>query len=147
MKTPVLLAVSGTADDFAPLFSAAAAAGVRFGWLALDVPLEPPAALQSLPLRAAFRAVAVGSGRSIAVKPMKGKAVLRDLLREHFLGAEVVFVSGSDLYPRLSPEARRAESPREIAWHLAESATASRVYTTVELLVRLRKPALRWKAD
>ena len=72
------------------------------------------------------------------MKPMKGKAVLRDLLREHFLGADVVLVAGLDLFPRLTA---RGDGP----WHLVESATASRIYTTDELLVRLRKPALRWK--
>ena len=74
------------------------------------------------------------------MKPMKGKAVLRDLLREHFLGADVVLVAGLELFPRLTP---RGDGP----WSLVESATASRVYTTEELLVRLRKPALRWKKD
>jgi len=141
VKTPVLLAVSTAADDFAPLFEAAAAAGVRFGWLAFNAPVEPPPALQSPTLLAAFRAVAVGNLRSIAMKPMKGAPVLRDLLREHFLGADVVLVAGLDLYPRLTPQARSGE----ITWHLAESATAGRVYSTAELLVRLRKPALRWK--
>jgi hypothetical protein len=137
VKTPVLLAVTPDAEDFAALFAAAAAAGLRLGWLALDVEIQPPPVLSARPLLAAFRAVAVGESRSIAIKPMKGKAVLRDLLREHFLGADVVLVAGSELFPRLSP--------RDGGWHLAESATAARVYTTDELLVRLRKPALRWK--
>lgn len=141
MRTPVLLAVDSNADDFAPLFKAATAAGVRIGWLVFDAPVEPPPALQSPPLLEAFRAVAVGNLRSIALKPMKGKPVLRDLLREHFLGADVVLVAGLDLYPRLTPRPDDGEG----AWHLAESVTAGRVYSTAELLVRLRKPALRWK--
>jgi len=141
VKTPVLLAVSTTADDFAPLFKAATAAGVRIGWLAFNAPIDAPPVLQAPPLLAAFRAVAVGNQLSIAMKPMKGAPVLRDLLREHFLGADVVLVAGLDLYPRLTPQARSGE----IAWHLAESASAGRAYTLDELLVRLRKPALRWK--
>ena len=89
MKTPVLLCVDGPAEQFASLFAAAKAAGLRFGWLVLNAPVDPPPPLQAPPLLEAFRAVAVGDGRSIAMKPMKGKAVLRDLLREHFLGADV----------------------------------------------------------
>src|SRR6188768_905588 len=130
MKTPVLLAVDGPAERFAPLFAAAKAAGLRVGWLVMNAKVDPPPPLQAPPLLEAFRAVAVGEGRSIAMKPMKGKAVLRDLLREHFLGADVVLVSGLELFPRLTP---RGEGP----WHLAESATAGRAYTTEELLVRL----------
>ncbi len=139
MKTPVLLAVASPAAEFAPLFAAAPNAGLRIGWLALDASVEPPAALQSPPLLKAFRAVAVGDLRSIAMKPMKGKPVLRDLLREYFLGADVVLIAGLDLYPRLAP--------RDGAWHLAESATAGRVYTLEELFVHLRKPALRWRKE
>jgi len=139
MKTPVLLAVDGPAEAYAPLFSAAKEAGLRIGWLAMNAPVDPPPPLQAPPLLEAFRAVAVGEGRSIAMKPMKGRAILRDLLREHFLGADVVLVTGLALVPRLAA--------RESGWHLTESATASRVYTTEELLVRLRKPSLRWKKD
>lgn len=140
MKTPVLLAVDGPAEEFAALFAAARVAGLRFGWLALNASVDPPPPLQAPPLLDAFRAVAVGDGRSIAMKPMKGKAVLRDLLREHFLGADVVLVAGLDLFPRL---AALGEGP----WKLEESATASRSYSTEELLVRLRQPALRWQKD
>ena len=140
MKTPVLLAVDGPAEEFAPLFAAAKAAGLRVGWLALNASVDPPPPLQAPPLLEAFRAVAVGDGRSVAVKPMKGKAVLRDLLREHFLGADVVLVAGLELFPRLTA---RGEGP----WKLEENATASRLYSTDELLVRLRKPALRWKSS
>ena len=140
MKTPVLLAVDGAAEAYAPLFAAAKAAGVRVGWLAWNVQVDPPPPLQAPPLLEAFRAVAVGDGRSLAMKPMQGKAVLRDLLREHFLGADVVLVAGLELFPRLTA---RGKGP----WKLEESATASRLYSTDELLVRLRKPALRWKSS
>ncbi|MEZ5314370.1 MAG: hypothetical protein R2862_12400 [Thermoanaerobaculia bacterium] len=39
---------------------------------------------------------------TIAAKPRKGPAVLRDLVREHFLGVDVVLVRGLDLFPRLA---------------------------------------------
>lgn len=140
MKTPVLLCVDGPAEQFASLFAAAKAAGLRCGWLVLNAPVDPPPPLQEPALLEVFRAVAVGDGRSIAVKPMKGKPVLRDLLREHFLGADVVLVAGLALFPRLTAR-------EEGAWNLAESATASRLCTTADLLVRLRKPVLRWKTE
>ncbi len=140
MKAPVLLAVNVPAEEFAQLFAAAKATGLRIGWLAMNATIDPPPPLQAPPLLEAFRAVAVGNGRSVSVKPMKGKAVLRDLLREYFLGADVVLVAGLELFPRLTP---RRDGP----WNLVESATTSRVYTTEELLVRLRKPALRWKKE
>ena len=112
---------------------------MRVGWLAMNASVDPPPPLQAPPLLEAFRAVAVGEARAVSLKPMKGKAVLRDLLREYFLGADVVLVAGLALFPRLVAQ--------ESGWHLAESTTASRAYTTEELLVRLRKPALRWKKD
>ena len=138
MKAPVLLAVEEPAEAYAALFAAAKAAGIRLGWLAMNAEVAAPPPLQAPPLLDAFRAVAVGDGRSLAMKPMKGKPVLRDLLREHFLGADVVLVCGLELFPRLTA---RGEGP----WKLEESATASRLCTTEELFVRLRKPALRWQ--
>lgn len=138
MKAPVLLAVDGPAEAYAALIEAATAAGVRIGWLVFDAVVDLPQPLASPALASVSRAVAVGAGRSIAVKPMRGQAVLRDLLREHFLGADVVLVAGSDLHPRLA-------SRGPDTWELSESLTASRSLSTQELLVRLRKPALRWK--
>jgi hypothetical protein len=138
MKAPVLIAVDRPAEEFAPLFAAAKAAGLRVGWLAMNAPFDPPPPLQAPPLVEVFRAVAVGDGRSISLKPMKGRPVLRDLLREHFLGADVVLVAGLELFPRLTARG-------DGRWNLVESATASRTFATEELLVRLRKPALRWK--
>lgn len=140
MKAPVLLAVAGEAEALAPLFLGAKAAGLRIGWLAMNAQVDPPPPLTAPPLLEAFRAVAVGNLRSVAMKPMKGMPVLRDLLREHFLGADVVLVAGLELFPRLTARG-------DGSWHLVESAAASRSYTTEELFVRLRKPALRWKKD
>ncbi len=95
MKAPVLVAVDGPAEAYVALIEAATAAGVRIGWLVFDAVVDLPLPLASPALASVSRAVAVGAGRSIAVKPMRGQAVLRDLLREHFLGADVVLVAGS----------------------------------------------------
>ena len=62
MKAPVLIAVDRPAEEFAPLFTAAKAAGLRIGWLAMNASVDPPPPLRAPPLLAAFRAVAVGDG-------------------------------------------------------------------------------------
>lgn len=134
MKSPVLIVVEGDGSAFAALFAAAEERGLRFGWLELDSPVEAPAALA--PFAGAFRAVAVGSVQSVAVKPRKGPAVLRDLLREHFLGADVVLVRGLDAFPRLTSDGK--------SWKLSESSAVERQLTLEELLSRLRAPAMRW---
>lgn len=136
MNSPVLLAVVGEAVAFEPLFVAARERGVRLGWLELDSAAFPPPTLAFAPLAGAFRAVAVGNRTSIAVKPMKGSPVLRDLLREHFLGADVVLIKGMDLFPKLT----RGDT----GWCLTESATVESRVTLEELFARLRKPAMRW---
>ena len=87
MKTPVLLCVDSPAEAFASLFAAAKVAGMRIGWLAMNAQVEPPLPLQAPPLLEAFRAVAVGNGRSISLKPMKGQAVLRDFKTKVNFGA------------------------------------------------------------
>lgn len=136
MKSPVLLAILGEASDFAALFAAARERGVRIGWLELESAAAPPATLAFAPAAGAFRAVAVGDRISVAVKPMKGAPVLRDLVREHFLGADVVLVKGVDLFPKLRPG--------DGGWKLTESPTNERRLSLDELFARMRKPELRW---
>lgn len=136
---PVLLAVAGEAVDLEPLFAAARERAIRVGWLELDSDALPPPSLAGAPLSGAFRVVAIGNLRSIAVKAMKGPPVLRDVLREHFLGADVVLVRGLDLFPQLIREGD--------AWRLRESAARERRMSLEELLTRLRKPAMRWRRE
>jgi hypothetical protein len=135
LKSPHLLRVDDPPDRFAPLIAAARAEGLRVGWLeltnsedAVDVPeiLAPAAGLGVL------RAVAVGGGRTVAVKPLRGAPVLKDLLREHFLGCALVLIRGEVDAPRLAPdgEAWRVESPGE----------AARAYGTGQLVGALRSP-------
>ncbi len=97
MKRPHqhLLRVDGRADGFAPLIEAARAEGLRIGWLTLD-PVEPPPVLADAAGLGVLRAVSVGDGRTVAVKPIRGAPVLRDLLREHFRGCALVLVAGDD---------------------------------------------------
>jgi len=90
MKRIHLLRFDGDPFQLGPFVDALRADGGRAGWLDLasadPVPpsLVAPASLDFL------RAVAVGEQLTIAVKPMRGAPVQRDLLREHFrsIGAQ-----------------------------------------------------------
>jgi len=103
LKAPALVSVTGGPEAFAALFAAAEAAGVRVGWLEWRAPSGGDEALESAAGLGALRAVAVGDGRVQTEKRTRGAPVLRDLLREHFLGCAMVLVHGLDALPRLAP--------------------------------------------
>lgn len=136
MKAPHLLRVDDAPEPFAALIAAARAEGLRIGWLELG---PEPADLSPLPdvLRAAadqgvLRAVSVGGGRTVAVKPLRGEPVLKDLLREHFLGAALVLVRGEIDAPRLRSDGE--------GWRMAAPGEAEQALTTPQLLAKLRSP-------
>ena len=137
MKTPVLFSVSGNASDYAPLFAAARERGTKVGWLELDSVAMNSRTPAGPPFTSAFRTVEVSERWTVSTKPRKGPAVLRDLLREHFLGAAVVLVLGLDLFPKLVR--------RDDEWELEEAAGKKRRLSTEALLDRARKPVLRWR--
>jgi len=130
MKPPHLLRVDTGPEPFAPLLTAARAAGLRLGWLDLTESPSPPATLGHAAAQGAFRAVAAGPERTVIVKPRRGPFVLRDLLREHFRGCQAVLVRGALDAPLLTP--------RESAWHLALPSPLTQ--STEVLLNRLRHP-------
>jgi len=136
VKAPALVAVEAGPEAFATLFAAARAAGVRLGWLDLvaSAPQAPPE-LEAAAALGARRAVAVGGGRALAVKPLAGAAVLRDLLREHFLGCAVVLARGLEGWPRLEPEGE--------AFRLRYSADRERRLDATALLAELARPRHR----
>lgn len=136
MKLPALFAVDAPADVFAELFRAAKSAGLRCGWLELQSPSVVPPELEEAAAEGALRAVAVGGGRSVAVKPLAGPAVLRDLLREHFLGCAFVLVRGSEGFPRLAAAGD--------GWRLRSGLKSDRELSTGDLLAELRRP--KWRA-
>jgi hypothetical protein len=108
VKEPHLLRVDGGAEEFAPLAVDLAAAGMRLGWLELAAaaPGPLPGTLVAAAGLGVLRAVAVGPGLAVAVKPLRGAPVLRDLLREHFRGCRLVLVAGAGApgeLPRLGP--------------------------------------------
>lgn len=132
MKSPHLLRVDDAPDRFALLIEAARAEGLRIGWLDF-APAEPlPADLQAAAAAGVLRAVAVGGGRTVSVKPLQGEPVLRDLLREHFRGCVLVLVRGGIEAPHLRPAGD--------SWTVAVSEEAARSYRTEQLVAALRKP-------
>lgn len=136
MKAPHLLRVpadQGGPERYAGLFRAASEAGLRVGWLELGEAAPLPPGLEAAAGLGALRAVAVGSGRSVAVKPRKGAPVLRDLLREHFLGCALVLVHG-DPGDAEAPEllADGADGDR---WKVGDT-----LFDTEGLVAALRKP-------
>lgn len=132
MRSPHLLRAAGGPAAFAPLIAAARAAGLRVGWLQLAPPGPAPPALDEAAAAGVLRAVGVGEGRSVAVKPLAGPAVLRDLVREHFRGCALLLVDGPVEAPVLAPVAD--------AWRLETAGAPPRLLTTDGLLARLRRP-------
>jgi hypothetical protein len=133
VKFPHLLRVTDAPEVFAPLIEAARALGLRIGWLDLGEAVSPvPDALESAAALGTLRAVAVGEGRTVAVKPLRGATVLKDLLREHFRGCALVLVRGEVDAPRLEREGE--------GWTLFLPEGASRRRSTAELAESLRRP-------
>jgi hypothetical protein len=135
VKTPALVAVEQSADAFAALFAVAAERGVRVGWLDLGGVVEPPPPLSAAASAGAAKAVAVGAGAALAWKRRVGAPVLRDLLREQFLGYGVVLVAGRPGSPRLI-----AESGSTFRF---EAAGGSRHLDAAALLDELLRPRHR----
>ena len=134
MKSPHLLRVTEPPERFAPLIAAARDLGLRIGWLELGPAPDPlPPVLGTAADLGTLRAVAVGEGRAVSVKPLRGQPVLKDLLREHFLGCALVLVRGEVDAPTLEPD--EGES-----WRLTFPENASRRLTTSDLAASLRKP-------
>jgi hypothetical protein len=137
MKAPHLLAVEGSPERFAPLAAALGEAGLRLGWLdvsaATSSPLPP--ALEQAAALGVLRAVAVGGGRAVAVKPLKGAPVLRDLLREHFRGCAAVLVTGD-----VAAETPRLEPQGEGGYRITIPGEAARDLAPEDIARRLRRP-------
>jgi hypothetical protein len=134
MKSPHLLRIDDSPERFAPLVEAARALGLRVGWLELGaLPAPVPDSLETAARLGVLRAVSVGEGRTVAVKPLRGAPVLKDLLREHFQGCALVLVKGEVDAPSLQTE-------DGTSWRLALTGSASRLFSTAQLVTTLRKP-------
>src|SRR5690606_38684174 len=107
VRAPALVMVDAPPSAFAALFAAARARGERIGWLDWQAAPAPAGDLDAAAGLGALRAVAVGPGRTVAVKRLAGAPVLRDLVREHFLGCGVVLVRGRAGAPSIAPSGDR----------------------------------------
>lgn len=143
MKRIHLLRYDGDPADLAPLLDAARREDLRIGWL--DLPAEGPGPvppeLASASSTGAFRAVAVGPDRTVAVKAPGGPPVLRDLLREHFLGCTLVVVrvaEGSSLAGALGSVA--VLEAVEGGFRVRPPGEAGRISDASTLAARLRRP-------
>lgn len=133
MKAPHLLRVEDGPQRFAPLIEAARAEGLRVGWLDFGAPPVPmPEPMESAAGLGVLRAVSVGEGRTVAVKPVKGAPVLKDLLREHFLGCALVLVRGAVDAPHLRRDGEN--------WVIDAPDKAGQPLTTAQLAAKLRSP-------
>lgn len=133
MKSPHLLRVEEDPARFAPLIEAARTLGLRIGWLELDADSKPvPESLEIAASLGVLRAVSVGEGRTVAVKPLRGRPVLKDVLREHFQGCALVLVRGEIDAPALTIEGDD--------WIVQSPGAAARSYTVGQLAAALRQP-------
>lgn len=132
MKRVHLLRVEEAAPKYESLFRATAEAELRIGWLQLDKTGDSPPELESAAALGALRAVSVTSNRTVVVKPRRGKAVLEDLLREHFRGCALVLVHGPSDLPLL-----RALDDR---WEIYSGDAKIAELSTAHLVKSLRKP-------
>ncbi len=147
-----LLRVERPVVEFESLIAAARHEGERVGWL--ELPREAsgpvPESLSAAANAGVLRAVAAGGGRSVAVKPLRGEPVLRDLLREHFRGCRLVLVTGEIDAPLLEPtderraggaptEQRRAGGAPAEHWMVRTEDGSTTRWTTERLTAALRK--------
>jgi hypothetical protein len=134
-----LLRYQGEPTALEALFAAVRAEGLRAGWLQAD-PVRREEGPAGLAVEAgAFRAAAVAPGRVASVKRVAGPPVLRDLLREHFLGCALVVVrpggAGSALDAELAevptlelgPDGYRITAAGQAAHELSAEALAARL--------------------
>jgi hypothetical protein len=132
LKTPHLLRVEDEPESFSKLIEAARADGLRIGWLELAEVAPLPEVLASAAGLGLLRAVSAGGGRTVAVKPLRGEPVLKDLLREHFLGCALVLVRGAVDAPHLRPDGD--------GWMIDAPDKAGQPLTTAQLAGKIRSP-------
>jgi hypothetical protein len=142
MKRIHLLRYEGEPAALEALFEAIRAEGLRAGWLELDSQPGGEGPAGDAVEAGAFRAAAVVPGRVVSVKRVTGPPVLRDLLREHFLGCALVVVRPGGAGGGL--EAELAEAPALEAFggkfRVTPPGQSALDLAPEELAARLRRP-------
>lgn len=144
MKRIHLLRHDGSPDELGPLIEAAREAGLRVGWLDGGAGLAPEP-LAAAAGAGAFRSVAVAGDRAVAFKRLGGPPVLRDVLREHFLGCALVVVTEAGAGAFGAPAARElaeapAIEPAGGGYRVTAPGEAGRVFAPGAIAARLRRP-------
>ncbi|MEM6792791.1 MAG: hypothetical protein AAF725_02340 [Acidobacteriota bacterium] len=157
MKRIHALIVAHPPESFASLAEALGSRGERLGWLdwrpqaprpRLATEGDGPGAELEAAARPPFlRAVAVGCNGLVALKPVGGPPVLRDVLREHFRGCLAVLVRtgarASSLEAELESagfESARLEPSGDNLRYRVASTRAAGLWDPALLADRLRKP-------
>ena len=132
MRRVHLLRVAEEPRAFAPLLLAAAASGLRLGWLELAAPPALPEPLGTALLAGGARAVAVADSWTLAARPRRGAPRLRELVRQQFLGCAGVLVRGEVEAPLLAPSA-------DGSWLVTAGGEPARSFDTEHLVAALRQ--------
>jgi hypothetical protein len=133
VKRVHLLRVAAEPRAFAPLLLAAGASSLRVGWLELGDPPALPEPLRDALLAGGARAVAVAEGWTLAARPRRGAARLRELIRQQFLGCAAVLVRGEVDAPSLAPL-------DDGSWVVEAGKESERRLDTGQLVAALRQP-------
>lgn len=139
-----LLRVDQTMLEFAQLVAALRQDGRRVGWLEWSPGVRSNgSAVEKTPvpvLEAAeagvLRAVTVAPDHTVAVKPRRGAPILRDIVREHFRGCNLLLVHTTDDLP--IPRLEKTEKGWRIVPPDAEG--PGREWSTEDLVAALRRP-------
>lgn len=132
MRSPHILRVAEGPASFGALFRYLEEAGLRCGWLEYSETEAPPDLAAAAGL-GALRAVSVGRCGSVAVKPRRGAAVLKDLLRENFRGCALVLLRGEVAAPELAAG--------DQGCRLSFPDGSGRAFSYEELIAALRRPS------
>jgi len=131
MKRPHLVRVEAPIESFATLIARARSAGLRVGWLALAEPSVPPT-VAAIVDGGVSQCVVAGERWTITARTRSGLPVTQDLVRQYFLGCQLVLVSGDIELPTLQPDAT--------GWQLVSADGRRRSFDDDQLLALFRRP-------